>query len=323
MTPPSGPRQHADGMPASSSRPPVPFPGTARVPASVAAALALGAGLAACSTFTPTLQDRYAVDDHRLWLSCAGQGRPTVVVDVAFGGDARDWRDLQDELRDRVRVCVYDRAGYGLSDGGPLPRDARRVADELRSLLRSARLAPPYVLVGHSLGGLHALVFAHRHREATAGLMLLDPPPGLFLRGQRFPELREEARAATRTLRRQAEALRGSADRASTQRAVRLRTLASEHEALFGRTAAQAAAVDSLGALPLVVLASGRPDPDPVGQRADFRDYWIGESRELAGLSSAGRFRLVRESTDDLRVDAPGVVLEELRRLLDRAGAGG
>lgn len=263
------------------------------------------------------------MNDHRLWLSCAGQGRPTVVVDVAFGRDARDWRHVQDRLRDRVRVCVYDRAGYGLSDAGPLPRDARRVADELRALLRSARLRPPYVLVGHSLGGLHALVFAHRHPEATAGLMLLDPPPGLFLRGERFPELREEARAVTRTLRRQAEELRGTTDRAATERAVHLGTLASEHEALFGRTAAQAAAVDALGALPLVVLASGRPDPGLVGDRADFRTYWIEESRELAGLSSAGRFRLVRESGDDLRADAPGVVLEELRRLLGRAGAGG
>ena len=73
------------------------------------------------------------------------------------------------------RVCSYDRAGFGWSDLGPRPRTAGRIADELRTLLDRAGVPPPYLLVGHSFGGLVALIFAHRFRNATAGMVLVDP----------------------------------------------------------------------------------------------------------------------------------------------------
>lgn len=82
---------------------------------------------------------------------------------------------MQPELAKLSRVCSYDRAGFGWSDAGPMPRTAGRIADELRTLLDRAGIPPPFLPVGHSFGGLVALIFAHRFRSETAGLVLVDP----------------------------------------------------------------------------------------------------------------------------------------------------
>lgn len=73
-----------------------------------------------------------------------------------------------------TRVCAYDRAGYGWSSPGPQPRDSQTIADELHALLTNAGLEGPYVLVGHSFGGLHARMFAARYPDETAGMVLVD-----------------------------------------------------------------------------------------------------------------------------------------------------
>jgi pimeloyl-ACP methyl ester carboxylesterase len=82
---------------------------------------------------------------------------------------------VQPELAKLARVCSYDRAGFGWSDAGPMPRMAGRIVDELRTLLDRAGVPPPFLPVGHSFGGLVALIFAHRFRRETAGLVLVDP----------------------------------------------------------------------------------------------------------------------------------------------------
>lgn len=85
------------------------------------------------------------------------------------------WSLVQPELAKLSRVCSYDRAGFGWSDAGPMPRTADRIAGELRTLLDRAGVPPPFLPVGHSFGGLVALVFAHRFNSEVAGLVLVDP----------------------------------------------------------------------------------------------------------------------------------------------------
>lgn len=85
------------------------------------------------------------------------------------------WVLVQPEVAHLTRACVYDRAGFAWSDGGPMPRTAGRVADELLELLGRAEIPPPFVLVGHSFGGLVMRIFAARHPEMTSGLVLVDP----------------------------------------------------------------------------------------------------------------------------------------------------
>src|SRR5436189_6420315 len=111
----------------------------------------------------------------RLHLNWQGKGSPVVVFDSALCGSSLSWALLQPEIAAMTRACSYDRAGFGWSDAGPMPRTAGRIADELDVLLRRAGEVPPYVLVGHSFGALVMRVFAARHRADVAGLVLIEP----------------------------------------------------------------------------------------------------------------------------------------------------
>jgi pimeloyl-ACP methyl ester carboxylesterase len=115
------------------------------------------------------------VGTHRLHLHCAGDGSPTVVFDAALGGSSLSWSLVHPAVARMTRACTYDRAGFGWSEAGPLPRAAGRIADELSHLLRRASVPRPYVLVGHSYGGLVMRLMAARHAEDVAGLVLIEP----------------------------------------------------------------------------------------------------------------------------------------------------
>jgi pimeloyl-ACP methyl ester carboxylesterase len=115
------------------------------------------------------------VGPHRLHLRCLGSGDPTVVFDAALGASSLSWSLVQPSVAEFTRACAYDRAGFAWSDGGPRPRTAGRIADELHALLVKAAVPAPYVLVGHSFGGLVVRLFAARHPQLVAGLVLIEP----------------------------------------------------------------------------------------------------------------------------------------------------
>ena len=115
------------------------------------------------------------VGGHWLHLLESGSGDATIVLEAGLMSTVLSWSNLQRELAKSYRVVSYDRAGLGWSDLGPMPRTAERVVDELHTLLQQAAIAPPYVLVGHSFGGLTMPLFAARFPEETAGMVLVDP----------------------------------------------------------------------------------------------------------------------------------------------------
>jgi pimeloyl-ACP methyl ester carboxylesterase len=117
----------------------------------------------------------YDVGGFRLNLNCLGEGSPAVILDAALGASSISWSLVQPEVATLTTACSYDRAGFGWSDPGPMPRTAGRIAVELRTLLERAGTRPPYLLVGHSFGGLVMRIFAHRYIEVVSGLVLVDP----------------------------------------------------------------------------------------------------------------------------------------------------
>ena len=114
------------------------------------------------------------VGDHRLHLNCSGQGSPTVILESGLGGNSLDWTRVVPGIASFTRVCAYDRAGYGWSEMGPMPRTGLRIAEELHQLLQNAQEQGPYLLVGHSFGGLTVRLFASRYHAETVGLVLVD-----------------------------------------------------------------------------------------------------------------------------------------------------
>lgn len=114
------------------------------------------------------------VGGHRLYLNCTGEGSPTVVLEPGAGQVSSDLARITPFVAQRTRVCVYDRAGRGWSEPARTPQDGAHVAADLHTLLQRGDERGPYVLAGHSFGGLYALTFAAHYPQDVAGLVLID-----------------------------------------------------------------------------------------------------------------------------------------------------
>jgi pimeloyl-ACP methyl ester carboxylesterase len=233
------------------------------------------------------------VGTHSLHINCVGRGSPTVILEAANLGMSAHWVRVQQQLAKTTRVCAYDRAGLGWSESGTEPRDARQISSELHTLLINAGTEGPYVLVGHSYGGLYARMYAARYPnpKQVAGVALVDSShPEQFTRSQEGRAVYEQTRrmgAVVPWLARlgvirltnfypahpdlpsqQHEQI--EAFNSSTQQVV---TTVEEFRAT-PETNAQMRSAGSLGDKPLAVISAGGQSPD-----------WLEMQDELAALS--------------------------------------
>jgi pimeloyl-ACP methyl ester carboxylesterase len=114
------------------------------------------------------------VGGHRLHLRCTGAGAPTVVLEPAAGEMSSNFGWITPAVARKTRVCVYDRAGRGWSEPADTAQDGAQIATDLHTLLQRGRVPGPYVLAGHSFGGLYVLTFAARYPDEVAGMVLVD-----------------------------------------------------------------------------------------------------------------------------------------------------
>jgi pimeloyl-ACP methyl ester carboxylesterase len=249
------------------------------------------------------------VGGFKLHLYCTGQGSPTVVLETGAGVVSRSWAPIQSAVEATARVCSYDRGGYGWSDPSPAPRTSATIAQELRTLLRNAGERPPFILVGHSLGGFNVRVFTHEYLDDVAGLILVDSshedqmsrqPPEMSAAqdGSRtlYPIIRIAARLGLLRL----AAVLGAGGNAASSEVARaslpphLVDAVTEEAALFEVSAADARKARQLGDLPLIVLTAGAEEANVPEQLREplrrYREIWVNELQpDLARMSSRSR----------------------------------
>jgi pimeloyl-ACP methyl ester carboxylesterase len=286
--------------PTATPVPPPHTPTQTRVPPTATAILS---PTSAASDALPKVERMVDVGGHRLFISCVGVGVPTVVMEAGWNDVHDTWSLVQPEVAERARACAYDRAGLGNSEPGPEPRTIARVVDELHTLLANAGIQGPYILVGHSWGGLSMRLFADRYPEDVLGLILVDSShPDVFRRNAAVlpPESPDDS-----------ESIKFYRDWFAN--AVHDPTLEIAPE-LFE--------AGSLGDLPLVVLTAmnkQRADDFPADLNAQFNQIWLELQQELAKLSSNSTHIVSQESVHYIQQEQPDLVIEAILQVLEAA----
>lgn len=271
---------------------------------------AIAATLASCAQERPQPPDGMVdIGSHRLEVRVVGKGIPAVVIDAGIADPLDKTKPLQDRVSAVTRVVAYSRAGYGRSEAGPLPRDGAREAEELKTLLRQASVRGPYVLVGRSLGALNVMIFADMYPGEVAGLILLDPPPLSFAVGREYKDLVAMAERMTAEWQAIADSAGKSADPQDRAQSDFFRMIASEHREM-NKTATRVEGISTFGDIPVVVVASGRPNPAFGPIAGEFQKYWAEQSRALAAKSTKGKFVFAEGSSHFLYLNAPDLVEE-------------
>jgi pimeloyl-ACP methyl ester carboxylesterase len=237
------------------------------------------------------------VGGYRLHLNCAGTGSPTVVLLNGTGKTSPEWARVNPSVAQTTRVCVYDQAGQGWSEDSPHRADSTHAASDLHHLLANAGESGPYVLAGHSIGGVHALTYVAMYPHDVAGVVLLDSASphqvDLIKSFNGEYQLMRRALAVAPTLFRfgighvaQAMATPALPGTAGEQASVfansprGMRGLRAEQTALPDAFR-QAQALTTLGATPLVVLTAK--------DNVDHRQGWGAAQDQLAALSTNAR----------------------------------
>jgi len=243
---------------------------------------------------------RFDIGRRELYLDCRGQGEPTVVLEAGSGSDSSTWSAVLDSLAETTRTCAYDRAGRGRSD--PIERHTlSHAAAELRALLATAGEAPPFVVVGHSLGGAFARVFASENRDEVVGLVMVDTFD---------PDLQEDwIHPLLGPLRPEYEATL-DALRATVETVDSLDWPASEEQLR----------ASSVNGLPIEFLVAPRYEPRLSEEvNAGIEAAWEDAVQSLSpGLVSR---TIAWGAGHIIQVDRPDLVIEAVRRMVDWARA--
>jgi len=243
------------------------------------------------------------VDGKRTEYALDGEGTPAVVLINGSGGPIEGWHKVYHTLAEKTAVFAYNRPGIGNSAKADGPQDGETIAAALRGALAAARVRPPYVLVGHSLGGLYANLYARLHPEEIAGVVLLEAShPGDLA----IDEMQSGAVRGANKLLRWMDALTGRRKWHETND--------------VAETAAQIARAGAFPDVPLVVVSGGkRPPMMPEAVYAVRRD----NQTDLARLSARGRQIVAAGSGHFPQFTEPALVVSAIEGCLEEARLNG
>ena len=239
--------------------------------------------------------DKYViVDHHKVHYQAGGAGTVTVVFESGHRDDVTAWRNIYPEVAKFAKVIRYDREGYGSSEPNTPPTSLKQIATRLHELLQKTNSRPPYILVGHSLGGALVRAFAFLYPGETAGLVMIDPLSEYILDTMRTEQL--SGVAAYDSVMQKA----GATDLAEWE--------IMKHEFLEGFPE-----MNSFGALPdvpMVLFATGKNRP-PNWEKS-VRDLFIHKMND----HSEARFIEVPQSPHYIQNYEPPLIIENIRRVV-------
>jgi pimeloyl-ACP methyl ester carboxylesterase len=287
-------------------------------------------------------------------ISCSGAGSPTVILESGAASPAFGWLLVQRGVSKFTRVCSYDRAGYGFSDPGPGSHTFAASSSDLHSLLKASGVIPPYVLVGASVGGLYNRVYTAHYPNEVAGLVMVDAahedqdrftPPSMQGGANRVPPFVRRTLCALLPAAATLGVVRavmpsgpppssplpgftpGETDYLSRLSRRPTAFVASGREGCAEEASLnEVRAAGTLGDRPLIVLTAGRafdaPDSASRADAAAYQQRWIHELQpSLARLSTRGRQVVVDESSHGIQFDAPTVVVDAIREVVETLAA--
>lgn len=288
------------------------------------------------------------IGGRHIQLDCRGSGEPTVVLISGLDiGGSTAWSAVHDSIARVTRTCAYSRAGIMWSDASPGATTAKGVADDLHAALEKGNVSPPFVLVGHSLGGPYLMTYAKYYGDQVAGAVMVDAshPDQLERLGSIVPKVKDAGVTSMRV----ASALSWAgvvrlATRSTPpmphQDTTVVREIAAysshslagalgEMDAL-GATLAEAGTFRQLGDRPLIVLTAMRPmgegelktlaiSPE-TGKK--FKDEWKAMHDDEASWSTRSEHIVVDDASHYIQYDRPDVVIDAVRRVVDRVRSG-
>jgi pimeloyl-ACP methyl ester carboxylesterase len=282
------------------------------------------------------------VNGHKMHLFCVGDGGPTVILESGLNDSWLSWYKVQPAIAKFTRVCSYDRAGVGWSEAQPEPPDSRNIALNLHSLLNNAKVKPPYVLVGHSIGGIHVRVYQNVYPNDVVGMILVDSSHPDQMK--RFPSqltkwiALQEVEFKLMKLAMPFGIPRlvglcgdGPAEIRDALRTVECQTRWAQTQEgesnAFDSSADEGRMTDSLGSMPLIVL-SRDPDkrglPNIIGANVATQTdiAWGQMQEELSHLSTSGSRVVAKGATHYVQIDRPDLVFDAVHLAVDASKNG-
>lgn len=288
------------------------------------------------------------VGGHQLHLYCLGEGQPTVVLEAGQGDFSTVWALVQNEVAQEVRVCSYDRAGMGWSGRSAGDQTAADIAGDLHTLLANAGIKPPYILAGHSIGGLYVRQFASLYPEEVVGMVLVDSVHEEQIDRMPAAYRDADARIASQTI--QTLKALGTLNKLGILALFRsllpsthpelpepvqeanqsiivsdsryVETLQDDYRLYPARLDQFQVGDDPLRRIPLIVISHGFPQPplDAIGMtEAVLREYepiWQEMQKELSMLSERGELRIAEDSDHYIQLKQPEMVVDAIRDVI-------
>lgn len=246
--------------------------------------------IAACGSKVPARVE--TIDGHEIEIATAGSGgAATVVFEAGLGDDWTSWDNVASRVAQHTRIFAYSRPGYGASGPATTPRDPRQIVEELRALLAHEGYAPPYVLVGHSFGGMYMELFAKAHPDEVIGAVLVDPRHRDFLATCEAAAL-DNCGIPEPLLRTQGPS-----------------SIAEYHAFPLGSDEIRAAG--TFGAYPVRVLTATKHPVSPAREK-----LWETMLGELAAEASNGEQIIVSGAGHYIQLDRPAVVVQAILEML-------